>query len=78
MSVLGLSWGGASLCGVTCFDCGDRVEHCHGTLIRHTRDLAECTEPECTVPEVACHALVIDCVELACAWCGTTRVRRAA
>jgi hypothetical protein len=78
VSVLGLSWGGTSLPRVTCFDCGDRVEHCHGTLIRHTRDVAECTDVECTVPEVACHALAIDCVELACVWCGPTRVRRAA
>ena len=78
MSVLGLPRSGTSLERVTCFDCGDRVEHCHGTLIRHTRDVSECAEPECTVPEVACHALVIDCDELACAWCGPTRVRRAA
>ncbi|WP_459714724.1 hypothetical protein [Actinophytocola sp. KF-1] len=63
---------------MTCFDCGDRVEHCHGTLVRHTRDVAECTEPDCTVPELACHTLVVDCVELSCAWCRPTTTRQAA
>jgi hypothetical protein len=63
---------------VTCFDCGDRVEHCHGTLVRHTRDVAECTEQECTVPELACHTLVLDCVELNCQWCGPAIAHRAA
>ncbi len=76
--MLGLSVGGANLWRVTCFDCGDRVEHCHGTLIRHNSVVAECTDLVCTIPEIACHALVIDCVELDCVWCGPTRVRRAA
>ncbi len=82
VSVLGPSPAVANLARVTCFDCGDRVEHCHGTLVLHTSDstgdVAECTDPECTVPELACHALVIDCVEVSCARCGPAWSRRAA
>ena len=68
----------ANLGHVTCSDCGVRVEHCHGTLVRHTGDVAECTEPDCTVPEPACHTLVVHCVELDCTWCVAVSSRHAA
>lgn len=63
---------------MTCFDCGYRLEHCHGTLVRHSREIAECTDPECVLPELVCHALVVDCVEVSCAHCAAQETRAVA
>jgi hypothetical protein len=57
---------------VTCPDCGDRVDHCHGTLVLHA-DLAECIDPACDAPELAAHPLVVGCGELGCAACSAAR-----
>jgi hypothetical protein len=44
------------------------MQHCHGTVIHHTSDRAECTEARCETPEVV-HAFAIDCDAIGCA-CG--------
>jgi hypothetical protein len=51
-----------------CRECLAGLEHCHGTVIHHTRYRAECTEDGCITPEVV-HAFVIDCEAIGCT-CG--------
>ncbi len=51
-----------------CRLCRQRLEHCHGTVIHHTRHRSECTEDGCVTPE-AVHAYVIDCDAVGCT-CG--------
>ena len=48
-----------------CRDCLAGLEHCHGTVIRHASDRAECTEEGCETPELV-HALRIDCDAVGC------------
>lgn len=48
-----------------CRDCVAEVEHCHGTVIHHSRYRTECTEPGCETPEVV-HAFSIDCDAVGC------------
>ncbi|HEY7594233.1 MAG TPA: hypothetical protein VH969_13855 [Actinophytocola sp.] len=65
---------------MTCPDCGDRVDHCHGTLVLHADDVevtAECIDPACDAPELASHTLVVGCGELGCPACATARTRAA-
>lgn len=50
-----------------CRACRARLAHCHGTLIRHPTLRAECTEADCTSPELVLHTLVIDCDAVGCA-----------
>jgi hypothetical protein len=51
-----------------CPDCGDRWDHCHGTLVLHA-DLLECTDASCDRPSVAAHRLVVGCGEIGCSSC---------
>nr|WP_170313135.1 hypothetical protein [Mycolicibacterium anyangense] len=52
--------------GMNCRDCVAGLAHCHGTLIRHSRHRAECTEDGCESPELILHGLVIDCDSVGC------------
>lgn len=54
----------------TCRDCRAGLDHCHGTAIRHSLRQTECTEDECTGPEHAPHALIIDCDAISCTCAG--------
>jgi hypothetical protein len=49
-----------------CRDCRAGLEHCHGTIIRHSLRRAECTEADCVTPELLAHAFVIDCDAVGC------------
>ncbi|MFN8087770.1 MAG: hypothetical protein U0R81_02130 [Mycobacterium sp.] len=49
-----------------CRECREGHEHCHGTLIRHTWQRAECTETGCPDPDLVLHSLVIDCDSAGC------------
>lgn len=64
-----------------CRRCGSDDEagrpHCHGTLIRHSMQRWQCTEPDCTDPEVLLHPLTVDCEAIGCE-CGEPRDRRLA
>jgi hypothetical protein len=42
------------------------VEYCHGTLIVHALLRSDCTEDNCTTPELMGHAFVIDCDTVGC------------
>jgi hypothetical protein len=55
-----------------CADCGERMAHCHGTLVVHA-DVAECTDPMCGT-DLASHALVVGCAEVDCSSCAAARV----
>lgn len=46
---------------MTCLDCNQRLDHCHGTLILHTVGFAECSDPECREVVRYRHALVVEC-----------------
>jgi hypothetical protein len=48
-----------------CRECVAGLEHCHGTVIHHTRYRSECTEDGCVTPEVV-HTFVIDCDAVGC------------
>ncbi|MGJ6121238.1 hypothetical protein QN239_01480 [Mycolicibacterium sp. Y3] len=47
-----------------CRECAGGLAHCHGTVILHIGQRAECTD-DCGVPEIA-HTLTIDCAVLGC------------
>lgn len=47
-------------------DGGLGIEHCHGTLIVHTLWRSECTDDQCTTPELFTHTFVIDCDAVGC------------
>ncbi|MGO8771106.1 MAG: hypothetical protein ACLQIK_22645 [Mycobacterium sp.] len=49
-----------------CRDCRAGLDHCHGTIIRHSMRHWECTEPGCACPEFIAHAFVIDCDAVDC------------
>lgn len=63
--------------GNDCRDCLAGRPHCHGTLIRHSTQDRQCTEPGCVHPEVLTHSLTIDCESLGCD-CGEQDGRRLA
>jgi hypothetical protein len=48
-----------------CHSCRDNLQHCHGTVIRHSQSRAECTEADCAAPEVL-HAFSVDCDSIGC------------
>lgn len=53
-----------------CRQCLAGRPHCHGTLIQHWgqhwgRQL-QCTDPDCTHPEVLLHSLSVDCDVIGC------------
>ncbi len=50
---------------IQCRECRAGLEHCHGTVIHHTRFRSECTEDSCVTPEVV-HAFRIDCDAIGC------------
>jgi hypothetical protein len=52
-----------------CRECLAGLDHCHGTIIRHSLLRWECTEPDCTSPELVAHTFVIDCDAVGCAGC---------
>lgn len=49
-----------------CRYCAAGWEHCHGTFIRHSGQLSECTQ-DCAHPDLVAHAFVIDCDVVGCA-----------
>ncbi|WP_260861203.1 hypothetical protein [Mycobacterium simulans] len=51
---------------IGCRDCRAGLDHCHGTIIRHSVGWPECTEAECTSPELVAHSFVIDCDVVGC------------
>ncbi|BBX64103.1 hypothetical protein MSAS_32770 [Mycobacterium saskatchewanense] len=52
-----------------CRDCQAGLDHCHGTIIRHSLRRWECTEPDCASPELVAHTFVIDCDAVGCGHC---------
>lgn len=52
--------------GAICRECEAELEHCHGTVIRHTLRYAECTEGDCAGPELTVHTFVVDCEVIGC------------
>jgi hypothetical protein len=55
----------------SCRDCRAGLDHCHGTIIRHSLRWSECTEEGCTSPELTLHTFVIDCDAVGCG-CGVS------
>jgi hypothetical protein len=53
----------------TCRACRAGLDHCHGTVIRHSLRRSECTEDGCTSPDLLPHDFVVDCDAVGCA-CG--------
>jgi hypothetical protein len=60
-----------------CRECVAGRPHCHGTLIHHWGQPAQCTDPDCTHPEVLLHSLTVDCEAIGCA-CGEHGAHRLA
>lgn len=52
--------------GSDCRECVAGRPHCHGTLIRHSTQHGQCTDPECSHPELLLHSLTIDCDAVGC------------
>jgi len=52
---------------MTCPDCGERMAHCHGTLVVHA-DAVDCTDLTCDA-DLASHVLVVGCAEVDCSPC---------
>ena len=44
-----------------CVNCTRGLDHCHGTLIVHTTEFAECTEPMCADLDSSRHLAIVDC-----------------
>ena len=55
--------------GAYCRECLAGLPHCHGTLIRHPGQHLQCTEPDCTHPDMFLHSLSIDCAAIGCECC---------
>lgn len=49
-----------------CRECVAGRPHCHGTLIHHWHQQSQCTDPECSHPEVLLHSLSVDCDAIGC------------
>ena len=56
--------------GNDCRECAAGTPHCHGTLIHHSTAHLQCTDHDCTHPEVLLHSLTIDCDALGCLCAG--------
>ena len=50
---------------IDCRDCQAGLEHCHGTLIHHVWQAAECTEDGCP-GEMLPHSFALDCEAVGC------------
>ncbi|PXY31941.1 hypothetical protein [Prauserella muralis] len=46
---------------MTCKSCLTGLDHCHGTLVRHTDGGADCTDQGCADLDIVRHDLVIEC-----------------
>ncbi|MFI9383797.1 hypothetical protein [Kutzneria sp. NPDC052558] len=44
-----------------CGNCTRGLDHCHGTLIVHTTEFTECTEPMCEDLDEVRHLAIVDC-----------------
>jgi hypothetical protein len=44
-----------------CPYCLSRIDHCHGTLVRHADSTLECTDPSCVLFGSDRHDLVVFC-----------------
>lgn len=51
---------------LACRECAPGVAHCHGSLIQHSAGRPECTDPDCTLPELSVHTFVVDCADAGC------------
>jgi hypothetical protein len=49
-----------------CRDCRAGLDHCHGTIIHHSLRRWECTETDCTSPELVSHTFFLDCDSVGC------------
>jgi hypothetical protein len=58
-----------------CRECLAGLEHCHGTVIHHARDRAECTEADCVTPDVV-HAFTVDCEAIGCSCAAAVSAHR--
>jgi hypothetical protein len=58
---------------IPCRECQAGLEHCHGTVIVHVGFGPECTEADCTQPELA-HAYRLECDAIGCRCAVTTAV----
>lgn len=47
-----------------CPSCTTDLDHCHGTLVLHSDELVECTEPGCHDFDLIRHALTVTCEEV--------------
>lgn len=47
-----------------CISCSAGLDHCHGTLVLHTDDVVECTEPGCRDYDRIRHTLTLTCDEI--------------
>jgi hypothetical protein len=56
---------------IQCRECRAGLEHCHGTVIVHVAFGPECTEVDCTEPELA-HAYRLECDAIGCRCAVTT------
>ena len=54
------------LMSAECRECRAGLDHCHGSIIRHSLRRWECTEPNCDSPELLVHTFVIDCDAVGC------------
>lgn len=52
--------------GNGCRECLAARPHCHGTLIRHSTQQWQCTDTDCSHPELLLHSLTIDCDAVGC------------
>jgi hypothetical protein len=59
-----------------CRDCREGLQHCHGALVHHAMLRPECTEADCTSPDVG-HAFSLDCSAIGCTCARTGAVRAA-
>jgi len=60
-----------------CRECLADSPHCHGTLVRHPGHRGQCTDPDCTHPEVLLHSLIVDCEAIGCECAGAQGRREA-
>lgn len=49
---------------MTCRECENRLDHCHGSLVLHSTVDVECTDDTCTDLSIVRHSLVAECADL--------------